>query len=160
MPTWWDSLFGDVPMPQHPQSRNPLREAYPTMPNMTAPIEDRRSEHAKDPAGPPSPAWTINQSILSRYPPGSHVYDRDQWEWLQAHMPQERPQGRLPDPDEIPDPSIVARLSAAQAAAAGRPNPLYGRNSDLPSPMQPDPRRGPQFSSVPGMTLNANSRSY
>jgi hypothetical protein len=161
--SWWDSIFGSkTPQPAHPQSRNPLHEAYPTMPYMTAPIEDRRGEHAMDPPGPPSATWAANQSILSRYPPGSHVYDHDQWEWLQAHMPQDRPAGPLLDPDATPDPSIVANIRAADARAneQGLRDIEALRRADLPSPMQPDPRRGPQISSAPGTTLNSNPWGY
>ena len=151
---WWDSIFGtSTSQPAHPQSRNPLREAYPMMPYMTAPIEDRRGEHAMDPLGPST--WTANQSFFARPSSGSHVYNHDQWEWLQAHMPQNRPAGPLFDPDATPDPSIVANIRAADKRA----NEQGLRDIEAMQPPDQPPRPS-RPNSIMGTTLNSNPWGY
>ena len=97
MSDWRDWIFGNLPpRPQQPTSRGALlgMGGYQNMPDMTAGIEDRRGD-APDPSNAPKPSLSpeaaANAQILSRYPPGSHVYNPDAYEWLQKNMPGDLP---------------------------------------------------------------------
>ena len=149
MSGWTDWIFGNLPPPARPSSRGALLGArYQNMPDMTAGIEDRRGGPDASPSTSLSPEAALNSQILSKYPPGSRVYNLDQWNWLQKNMPGDLPTTPLPDPDFSLDPSIMARVKAAQNWAPGQEDWISGPTVN-PSPgnLPPDtPRRGPQFS--------------
>ena len=147
MSGWWDSIFGNLP----PQSARPTSRGstfganYQALPT-SANIEDRRShinEYRSDTSSSP---LSLNAQVLSNYPKGSHVYNVDQWRWLQKNMPDDLPTTPLPDPDFSLDPSIMARAKAQ--GPQERMAPWL-----QPAVIPPGPRSGPQF--LPGMTLNS-----
>jgi len=97
----WNAWGYSPPPPsplRHPSSRGAfLGLNYRAMPEMTAPIEDQRGNIPETP--PPLQGEAAeNASILSRYPPGSHVYTKEAWDWLQSHMPGDLPTTPIEDP--------------------------------------------------------------
>lgn len=138
--SWLDSLWGDSPPPsppRHPSSRGAfLGMNYQAMPDMTAPIEDQRG-NIPDTLPPLQGEAAENAEVLSRYPPGSHVYTKEAYDWLQKNMPDDPRRRRL----EIRLTLVPASLTAATlwTLAAGRRSrlrrPVYASVSWHDSPI-------------------------
>jgi hypothetical protein len=126
MPGYDDGIFGNLP---------PGYAAMPVSPN----IEDRRS------GAPPAdvPANNAQQQSIYIEPgfdlgaPGTHVYDMDQWQWLQKHFPQNVPLTPLADPDFSLDPSIMAHARALQAKQQPLPSDSWHPYPETETPQGP-----------------------
>ncbi|HEY2113037.1 MAG TPA: hypothetical protein VGH25_15080, partial [Dongiaceae bacterium] len=128
--SWWNTLWGNSPPPsppRHPSSRGALLGLnYRAMPDMKAPIEDQRGNIPET----LPPLWgqaAEDAEALSRYPPGSHILNKDAWDWREAHMPGDLPTTPLEDPGTAERPGF---------ADGGAPDPLDGWTAE---PVDHDP---------------------
>jgi hypothetical protein len=179
MPSWWDSLFGDVPMPSGPPSRPPSRGAtfganYQALPDAQT-VEDRRPEGTDYTVGmrrAPG-AWTENywpSDIRGGFDPfGSGQFPRGYDSLVASPLIANR--GLRANTPGAYAPSFQQNYRAPRqrSFSPNLPSPSSSSGSDLPyigahlpwSPgdpgWTPPPPSSQQGSSGPvGLTLNSN----